>query len=114
MDTEGEYSLRVLQVAEVLSGEDSESYAQYLMQVLKTVEGGDTGRKVIREVVEYALTYIRTGALHGAINVTRSPAIFSLVPGRWCCRRTIDSLDRGKRSHGSYFPLDRRRVGMRV
>ena len=61
IDLKAEYALRVLQVAEVLSG-DSESYAQYLMRVLKTIEGEDTGGKVIREVVDYALTYIRTGA----------------------------------------------------
>lgn len=61
VDVRAEYSLRMLQVAEVLSGEDSESYAQYLMRVLKTIEGEDTGGKVIQEVVEHALTYIRTG-----------------------------------------------------
>lgn len=63
MDVKAGYSLRILQIAEVLSGENSEMYAQYLIRVLKTIEGEDMGGKVIQEVVEYALTYIRTGAL---------------------------------------------------
>ena len=84
IDLKAEYALRVLQVAEVLSGEDSESYAQYLMRVLKTIEGEDTGGKVIREVVDYALTYIRTGAFSVVVERTRLPvtlASFSAVDG---------------------------------
>jgi hypothetical protein len=67
MDVKAEYSLRMLQVAQVLSGDDSESYAQYLIRVLKIIEGEDTGGKVIQEVVEYALTYIRTGKFPGRL-----------------------------------------------
>lgn len=67
MDIKAEYSLRILQVAEVLSGDDSESYAQYLIRVLETLEGEDTGGKVTQEVVEYALTYIRTGTFPGML-----------------------------------------------
>lgn len=63
MDVRAEYSLRMLQVAEVLSGGDNESYAQYFVRILKAIEGEDTDGKVIQEVVEYALTYIRTGTL---------------------------------------------------
>lgn len=61
MDVKAGYSLRMLQTAEVLSEESSEAYAQYLIRVLKTIEGEDVGGKVIQEVVDYALTYIRTG-----------------------------------------------------
>ena len=82
VDVKAEYALRVLQVAEVLSGEDSESYAQYLMQVLKTIEGEDTGGKVIREVVDYALTYVRTGAFSGLIDCTDLLITLSFVLGR--------------------------------
>ncbi|KAF9647646.1 ARM repeat-containing protein [Thelephora ganbajun] len=70
MGMKAEYSLRMLQVAEVLSGEDSESYAQYLMRVLKTIEGEDTGGNVIQEVVEYALTYVRTASFSAVNGVT--------------------------------------------
>lgn len=61
VDVKAGYSVRMLQIAEVLSGENSEIYAQYLIRVLETIEGESTGGKVIQEVVEYALTYIRTG-----------------------------------------------------
>ena len=84
VDLQAEYALRVLQVAGVISGEDSEAYAQYLMRVLKTIEGEDTGGKVIREVVDYALTYIQTGAFSGIVECTRLPpplASFSTVGG---------------------------------
>lgn len=84
MDIKAGYSLRMLQIAEVLSGENSETYAQYLIQVLKTIEGGDTGGKVIQEAVEYSLTYIRTGALSGMVRGTYLPvraASFSAVGG---------------------------------
>jgi AP-4 complex subunit epsilon-1 len=67
MDVKAGYSLRMLQIAEVLSGENGEVYAQYLIRVLKTIEGEDTGGKVIQEVVEYALTYIRTGGFPGIV-----------------------------------------------
>ena len=113
-EAKAEYSLRMLQVAEVLSGEDSESYAQYLVQVLGTIEGEDTGGKVIQEVVEYALTYIRTGTFPEMIEDTCLPVTLSFVLGRWWCHRTIDSFGRRKRSHGSYFPPDCCRVGVRV
>jgi len=81
MDVKAEYSLRMLQVAEVLSREDSESYAQHFMRVLKTIEGEDTGGKVIQEVVEYALTYIRNGRLLRMIEGTRLLANCSFILG---------------------------------
>jgi len=81
VDVKGEYSLRMLEVAEVLSGDDSESYAQYLMRVLKAIEGEDTGGKVIQEVVEYALTYIRTGMFPGMIRDTCLPTDRSFILG---------------------------------
>lgn len=114
MDIKAEYSLRMLQVAEVLSGDDSELYAQYLMRVLKTIEGEDTGGKVIQEVVEYALTYLRTGTFPRMIRCTPLPAThsFTLSP-RWSHRAT-DNSDRRERSHGSHFPPDCCRVGMRI
>jgi AP-4 complex subunit epsilon-1 len=62
VDVKTGYSLRMLQIAEVLSGENGEAYAQYLILVLKRIEGEDVGGKVIQEVVECALTHIRTGA----------------------------------------------------
>jgi len=112
MDVKAEYSLRMLQVAEVLSGEDSESYAQHFMRILQTMEGDDTGGKVIQEVVEYALTYIRTGTFPRMIEGTRLSVNRSFVlGGRWG-HRAIDSSDRRKRSYGSHFPPDRCRVGM--
>ena len=114
MDIKAEYALRVLQVAEVISGEDSESYAQYLMRVLKTIEGEDTGGKVIREVVDYALTYIQTGTFSGTIGCTRLPVTLSFVLDRWRCHCAIDNSDGRKRSHGSHPPSDYRRIGMRV
>jgi len=114
MDLKAEYALRVLQVAEVLSGEDSESYAQYLMRVLKTIEGEDTDGKVIRDVVDYALTYIRAGAFPGLIECTRSPATFSFFLACRRCRCAIDNFDRGKRSYGPHFPPDYCRIGVRV
>lgn len=79
VDLKAEYALRVLQVAEVLSGEDSESYAQYLIRVLKSLEGEDTGGKVIREVVDYALPYIRTGAFFSMIEYTQLLTTLSFV-----------------------------------
>ena len=82
MDIKGGYSTRMLQIAEVLSGENSELYAQYLIRVLDTIEGDDTGGKVIQEAVEYALTYIRTGAFPGVIWDVRSLTIRSLIPSR--------------------------------
>ena len=114
MDIKAEYSLRMLQVAEVLSGDDSESYAQYLIRVLKTLEGEDTGGKVTQEVVEYALTYIRTGAFPGMLRDTPLPAIHSFILDPWWGHRATDISDRRERSHGSHFSPDRCRVGMRV
>ena len=113
-EAKAEYSLRMLQVAEVLSGDDSESYAQYLMRVLETVEGKDTGGKVIQEMVECALTYIRTGTFPIMAEDTRLPATFSCILYRWRCHRATDNFDRRNRSHGPNFPLDFCRVGMRV
>lgn len=112
MDAKGEYSLRMLQVAEVLSGDDSESYAHYLMRVLKTIEGEDVGEKVIQEVVEYALTYIRTGRFPGIIRDTCLPATRSFILGRWWGHRVVDSPDRRKRRHGSHFPPNCSCAGM--
>ena len=82
MEVKAEYSLRMLQVAEVLSGDDSESYAQYLIQVLKTVEGEDAGGKVVQEVVEYALIYIRIGMFPRTIQDLPLPATHSFILGR--------------------------------
>jgi len=114
IDLKAEYALRVLQVAEVLSGEDSESYAQYLMRVLKTIEGEDTGGKVIREVVDYALTYIRTGAFSATIEWSCLPVTLSFVPGRRRCHGAVDNFDRRKRSYGPHSPPDHCRTGVRV
>ena len=79
MDVKAEYSLRMLQVAEVLSGGDSESYAQYFIQILKAIEGEDTDGKVVQEVVEYALTYVRTGMLPEIVRDTPLPASHSFI-----------------------------------
>lgn len=79
IDVKTEYSLRMLQVAEVLSGDESESYAQYLIRVLKTIENGDMGGKVIQEVAGHALTYIRTGMSSGMTQETRSPLTRSSI-----------------------------------
>ena len=79
MDIKAEYSLRMFQVAEVLSGGDSESYAQYFMQILKAIEGEDEDGKVVQEVVEYALTYIRTGMLPETVRDTPLTAIHSFI-----------------------------------
>jgi len=114
VDIKAEYSLRVLQVAEVLSGDDSESYAQYLIRALKAIEGEDTGGKVIQEVVEYALTYIRTGTFPGIIRDTPLSATHSFILGPWRGHRATDNSYRREHSHGSNFPPDRCRVGMRV
>lgn len=104
----------MLQIAEVLSGENTEVYAQYLMRVLKTIEGEDTSGKVIQEVVEYALIYIRTGVFPWAIQDACSPAIRSFTLGHWWGHRAIDSVDRTKRSYGTHLPPDYNRVGLRV
>jgi hypothetical protein len=112
MDVKAEYSLRMLQVADILSGEDSESYAQYLIRILKTVEGDDTGGKVIQEVIEYALTYIRTGTFPEMIEGTRSPATLSFILGLWWDYRAIDNFNRRKCSHGPHFPPDCCRIGV--
>jgi len=114
IDLKAEYALRVLQVAEVLSGEDSESYAQYLIRVLKTIESEDTGGKVIREVVDYALTYIRTGGFSVMVEWRCLQATLSFVLGRRRCHRAIDSFDRRKRSYGPHSPPDHCRIGVRV
>ena len=114
IDIKAEYSLRMLQVAEVLSGDDSESYAQYLMRVLKIIEGEDSGGKVIQEVVEYALTYIRTGTSPGTIRDTPLPATHSLILDPWRGHCAAYDSYRRERSHGSHFPPDRCRINMRV
>lgn len=83
-DAKAEYSLRMLQIAEVLSGENSETYAQYLMRVLKTIEGEETGGKVVQGLVEYALTYVRTSTFPRTIQGTCSQllaASFSAIEG---------------------------------
>ena len=112
IDVKAEYSLRILQVAEVLSGDDSELYAQYLMRALKTIEGEDTGGKVIQEVAEYTLTYVRTGTLPGMIQDTRSQATHSFILCRRWGHRAINGSDRRKHSYGSHFPPYHCRVGL--
>lgn len=114
MDIKAGYSLRMLQIAEVLSGESGEAYAQYLIQILKTIEGEDTAGRVIQEVVEYALTYIRTGAFLGTIRDTHSLATRSFVLSPGWGRRDNDSFDGGKCCHGPHVPADCCRAGMRV
>lgn len=114
VDVKTEYSLRVLQVAEVLGGDDSESYAQYLIRALKTIEGEDTGGKVIQEVVEYALTYVRTGTFPGIIRDTSLSTTHSFILGPWRGHRATDNSYRRERSHGSNFPPNHCCVSMRV
>jgi hypothetical protein len=114
MDIKAGYSLRMLQIAEVLSGENSEAYAQYLIQVLKTIEGEDTAGRVIQEVVEYALTYIRTGPFLGIVQEPHSPTTRSSVLGRGWNRRVIDSFNGRKRFHGPHVPTYRCRASVRV
>ena len=114
MDVKAGYSLRMLQIAEVLSGENSEAYAQYLVRVLKTIEGEDTGGKVIQEVVDYALTYIRTGAFPRRSRYKHSPATRSLILYRRWDHSAIDSTCRRKHSDGTHLPLNRNCTGLRV
>jgi hypothetical protein len=61
-DAHAEYALRLLQVAEILSGDDGELYAQYLKRILESLDGGNREPlRLYQEVVERILIYIRNG-----------------------------------------------------
>lgn len=49
---------RCLQVADVLSGQDGESYAQHLIQLLRITGDDITHRHFLQDVVEVSLTHI--------------------------------------------------------
>ena len=58
-------SRRCLQVAEVLSGGDGESYAQHLTHVLRVVKDDVSHRHLLQDAVQMSLTHIRDGGLFG-------------------------------------------------
>lgn len=114
MDIKAEYSLRMFQVAEVLGGGDSESYAQHFMRILQAIEGEDTGGKVIQEVVEYALTYFRTSTLPETIRDAPLPVVPSFILKYWWGHCAADGADRRERSDGAHFSLNRCCISVRV
>lgn len=64
IDSQSDYAMRLLQVAEVISTDDGELYARHLVQVLKGLEtGSQESRHIFQELVQEVLVYIRNGGL---------------------------------------------------
>jgi len=77
-DAQAEYVLRLLQVVEILAGEDGELYSLYLKKILQSLDG--KGRETLRphhEVVERILVYIRNAK--SAFRIACTTVLLTLI-----------------------------------
>jgi AP-4 complex subunit epsilon-1 len=60
-----EYLARLLEILEILSGEDGELYARQVMELFKELDSAQIGKDdaLLEDVVEMVLVYVRNGEL---------------------------------------------------